>query len=107
MITFENYFVNTYGVWITCERPQRKPDFKSGSSKYWDCGDKVIRESDHWGVVGTCFWKIDCFPIKGIFIQKNCGMIAYSNFQERILLLYKKSFGALTIKEWDEKYKGT
>ena len=82
MYNFANYYNGTYGIWSICAIPQRKADYKSGSSKYWDCGDGVIRLSDHWGVVGSCFWRIDSFPMRGIFKERNCGFILYSDLRE-------------------------
>ncbi len=40
--------------------PQRTPDYVSDSgSKYWYVGDSVIRQSDHWGNVASCYWTIN------------------------------------------------
>ena len=77
---FTNFFSNTYGAWKSCNLPDRRPDFKNGKSKYWDYGDKVIRQSDHWGIVGSCYWKIDGLPKKGILFAAHCGEIAYGDF---------------------------
>lgn len=86
MYSFDNFYVETYGVWIRCKQPNRTPDFKSpksqSSSKYWDFGDYVVRKSNHWGIVGSCFWKLDGLPKRGIlnFSSQECGMIYYKSF---------------------------
>lgn len=79
-MTFTDFFVHSYGVWKSCAPPDRRPDFKTEDSKYWDCGDKVIRQSNHWGIVGSCFWKIDGLPKRGILFDLHCGEIAYADF---------------------------
>ena len=79
-MNFTDFFLHTYGVWKSCAVPDRRPDFKTDDSKYWDCGDKVIRQSDHWGIVGSCFWKIDGLPKRGILFASHCGEIAYADF---------------------------
>lgn len=58
MITFDNFFIGTTGIFKGCKTPKRKPDFvsmgKRGtvSSTYWygedSKGPYVIRNSDHW-----------------------------------------------------------
>ena len=54
---FDNFFTNTYVSWKACETPDRPEDFiSSGGSKYWNMGDHVIRQSDHWGFVQGCTW---------------------------------------------------
>lgn len=84
MYTFADFYIETYGVWKPCEQPNRTPDFKSDKtdSKYWDCGDYVVRKSNHWGIVGTCFWKLEGFPRRGVLrLDKHeCGMIYYKDF---------------------------
>lgn len=67
MINHSNFFVGTQAWFKPCERPDREPDFISLSgSKYWYGEDKdggfVIRESDHWGAVGPCDWRIKNTP---------------------------------------------
>ena len=79
-MNFTDFFLHTYGVWKSCAVPERRPDFKTEDSKYWDCGDKVIRQSDHWGIVGSCYWKIDGLPKRGILFATHCGEIAYTDF---------------------------
>lgn len=86
MINFENFYIETYGVWKICSEPNRAPDFKStkpnSASKYWDCGDYVVRKSNHWGVVGSCFWRVDGAKKKQAlnFAQPICAMIYYKDF---------------------------
>lgn len=47
----------------------RNSDYKfEVSSRYWYEQDKVIRESYHWGEVGSCFWSCP-FPIGEIFFK--------------------------------------
>lgn len=83
MHDFSDFYLETYGVWKVCEQPNRTPDFKSPktASKYWDCGDYVIRKSNHWGVVGSCFWRLDGFPRKNVLNLGNqeCAMIYYKD----------------------------
>lgn len=79
-MNFTDFFLHTYGVWKSCAVPDRRPDFKTEDSKYWDCGDKVVRQSDHWGIVGSCYWKIDGLPKRGILFENHCGELAYADF---------------------------
>lgn len=61
MITFDNFFTSTFGLFTACKTPKRKPDYISRSSSYWGGGisssywygeDRkgkyVIRKSNHW-----------------------------------------------------------
>lgn len=54
-------------VWTPCGRPTREPDFVSDGwdpSVYWNDGDAVIRDSNHWsgsrdiGDIGGCWWRL-------------------------------------------------
>lgn len=84
MKTFQNFYEETYGIWKICPEPNRTPDFKSekSASKYWDCGEYVVRKSNHWGVVGSCFWRIDGTKKKQVLNleQAVCAMIHYKDF---------------------------
>lgn len=58
MFDFSNFYIGTAANFIVCKNPERNPDYisKSGSA-YWDEGDRVIRWSDHWHIVGSCYWQ--------------------------------------------------
>lgn len=60
-----NFFETTSAVFDICERPERTPDFVSGSgSEYWYEDGKVIRNSDHWGNgIASCNWWIRDFDM--------------------------------------------
>ena len=91
---FGTFFHATKGTWKRCNKPKRKPDYVSKrkymgietkciSSQYWygsdSKGDYIIRQSDHWGNVATCFWLLT----KGRESEKTtlkCGKI-YINQQ--------------------------
>lgn len=58
----ENTFhLGTKANFVSCEAPDRAPDFVSKSgSEYWYTKDGVIRRSDHWlPHVATCDWALD------------------------------------------------
>lgn len=59
MFDFTNFSVETEGNWTSCSQPSSRADFKSDVSRYWNLGNGVIRKSNHWGVVGNCFWRIN------------------------------------------------
>lgn len=59
MISYDNFYKATHGMFNQCKHPNRKPDFitydkisKKPASLYWydsdELGDYVIRKSDHW-----------------------------------------------------------
>lgn len=55
-----NFFERTLANFDPCKRPTINPDFWSFSgSSYWYTEKGVIRLSDHWGSVSSCFWLID------------------------------------------------
>lgn len=60
MRNFSNFFGGTVADWILCEIPDRPPDYVSFTgSAYWDYGDRVRRQSDHWGRLITSIWFLD------------------------------------------------
>ena len=74
-----NFSKGTIANFVTCEIPKTLPDFVSDSgSTYWDLGDKVIRWSDHWGEVNTCYWQL--WPCDENDIRL-CGECRYSDFR--------------------------
>ena len=64
-VGFKNFWKSTRAHFLPCDFPRdRKPDFTSKKSEYWDVDDEyVIRKSDHWsnhcGNIKSCFWTID------------------------------------------------
>lgn len=58
MFTFNDFHEATFAIFTPCATPDRDPDFVSDSgSRYWDCGDRVIRRADHWGwEIASCSW---------------------------------------------------
>jgi hypothetical protein len=60
-----------------CKIPSAEPDVKSSSgSVYWDMGDRVIRWSDHWGKVNSCYWQLWG---SGVGL---CGECLYEDFRK-------------------------
>jgi len=55
-----NFFDYTIVMYNETEKPDREPDFTSGSgSRYWYFKDGIIRGSDHWGNgVANCDWAL-------------------------------------------------
>ena len=55
-----NFFTETIVLYQETEKPDREPDFTSGSgSRYWYSKEGVIRGSDHWGNgVARCDWAL-------------------------------------------------
>lgn len=61
--TISNFNNNSFTTFKECKTPNRHPDFISLSgSRYWYGSNKngqyVIRQSDHWGKVSSCVWKL-------------------------------------------------
>lgn len=77
LIESDNFNNATFGFFTQCPRPQGdEPDFVSDSgSRYWIGDDSVIRQSDHWGSVGSCYW--------GAPNNSDCGTVRY----DRLLFL--------------------
>ena len=77
MFGWWNFNKNTIANFTTCEIPKAPADFISDSgSTYWDLGDRVIRWSDHWGVVNTCYWQLWGED------HRLCGECLYANFRK-------------------------
>lgn len=56
----DTFYKNTKANFSSVEVPQTPPDFESESgSRYWYLSEGVIRASDHWGTVATCYWLLD------------------------------------------------
>jgi hypothetical protein len=107
-VNFNNFWMTTRANFTVCVTPQRPPDFTSrGGSRYWDEGDHVIRQADHWSGQQGCDRIVDCFwyiDQKHDFEELLTGNCAYTNF------IQKKQKGRKTmqqrgavIKEKDEK----
>jgi len=79
---FTNFFYATEAYWFRCELPDRHPDYVSFSgSAYWDCGDRVIRFSDHWGIVKTCTWYLNNKSFEKV--GSLCGDCFYGDFTSK------------------------
>ena len=75
----EDFFEFTRGDFKKIDSyPKRKHDYRSNSgSRYWYFNDYLIRESDHWGQVSTCFWTLE----KENYYGRAClGKINFSEF---------------------------
>ena len=81
-INLGNFMSNTSGTWKMFDRdgdknyygraPIIKPDTISDSgSRYWFNGNLIIRESTHWGVVGTCLWNLNKLDIQQQLNENN------------------------------------
>ena len=89
---WHNFYLRSVANWTSCDRPDRKPDLRSGSgSSYWDMGDHVVRYSDHWsgqfmvGSIKECRWYLNVErPIPNLNVAARCD---YADF----LMLEKKS----------------
>jgi hypothetical protein len=76
-ISFRNFHIATIANFISCKILERNPDFISISgSAYWDEGDRVIRWSDHWGVVASCYWQLWILNNESL-----CGECLYVDFR--------------------------
>lgn len=80
MTNFDNFYDSTFADFTPCERPDRDPDFTSVSgSRYWDLGNRVIRESNHWTPsVGSCAWLLGGETRRTS--EPVCGICAYADF---------------------------
>jgi len=73
VITYDNYYSNTFAIFKACKKPKREPNYISSSdSVYWygenKRGKYVIRCSDHWTRenhgkrdcrrIASCQWEI-------------------------------------------------
>lgn len=75
MVSYDDFFISTRALFVSCEKPDEEPFYISPVSKseYYkgsdDKGEYVIRNSNHWIQEGTdfekpksenaCFWEID------------------------------------------------
>lgn len=76
--SFKNFFGGTVADFSRCEIPDRNPDYVSFSgSAYWNKGNKVIRQSDHWGNLISSRWLLEGKESK-IF---TCAYCYYENFR--------------------------
>ena len=85
---WHNFHLGTHGVFTPCSPPDRKPDYVSESgSVYWDEGDRVVREADHWGAVGECMWTFagDRRPR-----QRVAGACAYGRFGSIVMITVER-----------------
>ena len=76
-----NFHLCSEAEFISCDRPDRDPDFVSGSgSRYWYVDGGVVRESDHWlPFVASCDWALDgCYFNDG---QWRTGFCAFAGFK--------------------------
>lgn len=77
-----SFHVRTIAEYTRCARPRRKPDFTSPSgSKYWFTDTGVIRASDHWGRVRSCYWTIDRMNGKPNANGEIAGHCAWEDFK--------------------------
>lgn len=101
-----NYQISTFGIFEKCNIPVEKPHYisKSGSA-YWVFDDYMVRDSDHWGEVSSCYWILQN--------GEHVGMIKYSDMK-KIQLYTTSTFEDLfeecdgfyeTIDELKEYYK--
>lgn len=94
MPNIDNFYLNTFTIFKEVAGvPITKPDYisytPSGevSSKYWydtdvlDGSITIIRQSDHWGRVGSCYWVLDRLSGNGLPIEfHRVGMSTLSDF---------------------------
>lgn len=90
-ITSENFFECTTAVFSPCARPDREPDYTSGSgSAYWYTADGVVRSADHWGgCIASCNWYLEGFSNMRTAMycdttpdwEPLCGFCAWDAFQ--------------------------
>lgn len=97
-----NYYTRTKCVFKGCNKPNREPDYVSGSgSLYWYGRDKkgsyVIRSSDHWSLLTNKFGKL-------IYSYVNCGSIA-SCFWKLKTTSEEKLVGKAYFKDFSENNK--
>ena len=88
IITFQNFHDRTRAAFTACQAPDRAPDFVSDSgSKYWDCGESVVRSADHWsaeecGDLRSCNWSRSEDP--EYFGKDRAGFCQYADFHQRV-----------------------
>jgi hypothetical protein len=84
----DTFYKNTKANFSSVEIPQTPPDFESESgSRYWYLPEGVIRASDHWGGVATCYWLLDHDSYVKKTHQKDetgaaAGFCPWTGFQE-------------------------
>ena len=92
---FSNFHGGTVADWISCEIPDRTPDYVSfAGSAYWDCGHSVKRLSDHWGWLISSKWLLDG-KCKKMFA---CGECYYEDFRSVRCLLDDET-------QWPEEFQ--
>lgn len=102
-INKDNFFKNTYGVFRSLSNFSiyGDPDFVSESgSKYWYLDHGLIRQSDHWGSVSSCFWKLN--GSKG---GLEFGYIYWNSFKQIITLKAPNVDECLDSFECFKKYR--
>ena len=80
LIGWTDFFQETAANWraFACA-PARPPDYESRwGSAYWDTGDGVYRQSDHWDLdIHHCDWLLDGQVNKNLSV----GYCAYADFR--------------------------
>lgn len=80
MFGWWNFYKGTIANFVECPIPKTPPDYRSDSgSVYWDLGDRVVRWSDHWGVVASCYWQL--WHLNGDNVSL-CGECRYIDFRK-------------------------
>jgi hypothetical protein len=92
MATTLTFFKSTYANFTVCETPKRNPDYVSDSgSKYWYVENSVVRQSDHWGDVASCYWDINS-PETEKEITGFCSLYNFKSIEEVVDFKGEKEF---------------
>lgn len=95
-INKENFYLNTQGFFNICEKPTRLPDFTSKSgSFYWYENNGVIRHSNHWDKVASCYWELN-----GECEKCGWGVTAFCSFKDFNKLVYLYESNPISAKKY-------
>lgn len=87
MVNKNNFTQNTQCAYsVRLIKPRQEPDYISKiGSKYWYDSEGVTRYSNHWGVVGRCYW------VNGSNCSRNLGFTTgyakWSDFKKVSILV--------------------
>jgi hypothetical protein len=97
----------TLANWHSCKAPTIPPTYISASgSIYWEFADGVVRGSNHWGKVSSCYWTLDGKELY-LLDEKQYGCAKWEDFVDLIaewakqheqLVRQREAVGAVDVK---------
>jgi len=96
-----NFHINSKAIFTPCDMPTGQPDFVSDSgSSYWYMNGGVVRVSNHWGHVASCFWylKGQKHPNRGCLTTET--LAAFTSFSD---MNRTKSFSKIIAKSFNQR----